>query len=166
MSVHSVPCWRWLDKAGRPLACLDACRRLMAPPTACRLMSAPYDLMAPWTFVLRLYHDAQALSAPLGSPLFLEMSGAVSLQIQLFSDLARSRRRFNRVRAFGRSGAHIREKSPLSWGMSPGRFAPQMAFKTVLMANAPSSRMSAHFREKWCALSGEVVRTFGRSKYR
>jgi hypothetical protein len=114
MSMYSVSCWRDLDKVRASFAYPGDCCQLMFPHTACRMILAPYDHIAPWTPVLRLYSVTQAISASIVSPIVLEMPEAVKLKIQLLSDLIMSMRSPKRVRMFGRSSPFLGE---CRWGI-------------------------------------------------
>ena len=171
MSMHSVPCWRGLDKVSAPLAGINLAVLLSPPIIVLQTMSVFLD--DPARLATDLSSSGAACFGPADSdnPAILSSCGASGIPTPSPSRLTPPILFIERVRTFARSGAHFHTKWRafshevrlfLCQGYS--LFGLKYPLKPALMIRVGRPLLGAHFRTKWCALSHEALRIFARSQ--
>jgi hypothetical protein len=110
MSVHSVPCWRSLDKVSEPFTGIDLAVLLSSPVVALQMMSMFFDQPARLAAALNPGGSACFGPADPDNPAVLESGGSCDIQTPSLSPLTLPIPFINRVRIFARSSAHFRTK--------------------------------------------------------
>jgi hypothetical protein len=161
MSVHSVPCWFFLDKQGATLAS--------------NCFPVGFPLPSRLVFILPLDHDDHRIRSAWRStstrlalvkqdnPPLRRTVGSSHLKSLPFLTLVISIPSSTEALTFGRSGAHFREKYVLILAHTQVEIQVKRVRNVAFAAIILSAGRGAHFQEKGCSLSGEPLLTFGRS---
>ena len=176
MSVHSVSCWRGLDKAGALLAGIDPAISLisMSLNHAIGLDTVLDAVEAPGSGQEKL--TALPSQKPLAQSTFKDTHSTFKDTHLALKTPGLS---FKRARLLAERGAHLWENWALTFGRSRRvlgigamLFQPEKQhFGAVIRMRirtshgcSPSGELGAHFRENCRSPSGEVALTFGRTK--
>ena len=154
MNTLRVSCWHFSDKDFTSWVSDSICVRFPTP-----LHDTNGFTQAPWTLTVPPVASVKPDSLLLGRVVCRNRLKRLRL-----SPIALCAEASKRVRTFGRSSARFRENYTRFWDKIQAHFTLKMGPRPSLTVEKSGHCIGAHFREKGCAFSGEVVRTFGRSE--